>query len=170
VVIAGYGRVGQLLGEILDREGVPYLAIDRDAQRVATLHAAGAPVYFGDAEHPDLLPGGIAEAAIAVVITLDEPAAAIGIAHSLCRHLPGLPVLARARDEAHAARLLDAGVEHVVPETLEAALQLSGHVLEAIGYTADDAQQRVQLMRETRVADLHGMGRAGAGAGPAPGT
>jgi len=170
VVIAGYGRVGQLLGEILDREGVPYLAIDRDAQRVATLHAAGAPVYFGDAEHPDLLPGGIAEAAIAVVITLDEPAAAIGIAHSLCRHLPGLPVLARARDEAHAARLLDAGVEHVVPETLEAALQLSGHVLEAIGYTADDAQQRVQLMRETRVADLHGTGRAGAGAGPAPGT
>ncbi len=159
VVIAGYGRVGQLLGEILDREGVPYLAIDRDVQRVATLHAAGAPVYFGDAEHPDLLPGGLAEAAIAVVITLDEPAAAIGIAHSLRRHLPGLPVLARARDEAHAARLLDAGVEHVVPETLEAALQLSGHVLEAIGYTADDAHQRVQLMRETRVADLHGLGR-----------
>jgi CPA2 family monovalent cation:H+ antiporter-2 len=158
VVIAGYGRVGQLLGEILDREGVPYLAIDRDVQRVAALHASGAPVYYGDAEHPDLLPGGIAEAAIAVVITLDEPAAAIGIAHSLQRHLPGLPVLARARDEIHAAQLLDAGVEHVVPETLEAALQLSGHVLEAIGYTVEDAHQRVQMMRETRVADLHGTG------------
>ena len=154
VVIAGFGRVGQLLGEVLDREGIPYLALDRNPQRVAALHAAGAPVYVGDAEHPDLLAGGVADAAIAVVITLDDAAAAVGIAQILRRRLPGLPVLARARDEAHAIQLRDAGVQQVVPETLEAALQLSGHVLEAMGYNTDAAQQRVQLMRETRVADL----------------
>jgi CPA2 family monovalent cation:H+ antiporter-2 len=153
VVIAGFGRVGQLLGEVLDREGIPYLAIDRDSARVAALHAAGAPVYFGDAEHPDLLAGGVADAAIAVVITLDKPEAAIGIARQLRQRLPGLPVLARARDEAHAATLRAAGVQRVVPETLEAALQLSGHVLEAVGYTLDAAHQRVQLIRETRLAD-----------------
>jgi len=56
VVIAGFGRVGQLLGEILDRERIPYIALDRDASRVRTLSARGASVYFGDAAHPDLLP------------------------------------------------------------------------------------------------------------------
>ena len=153
VVIAGFGRVGQLLGDVLEREGIPYLAIDRDAARVAALHAQGAPVYFGDAEHPALLAGAVADTAIAVVITLDRPEAAISIAHQLRQRLPGLPVLARARDEAHAAALHGAGVQRVVPETLEAALQLSGHVLEAVGYTLDAAQQRVQLIREMRIAD-----------------
>ena len=147
------GRVGQLLGDVLEREGIPYLAIDRDAARVAALHAQGVPVYFGDAEHPALLAGAVADTAIAVVITLDRPEAAISIAHQLRQRLPGLPVLARARDEAHAAALHAAGVQRVVPETLEAALQLSGHVLEAVGYTLDAAQQRVQLIREMRIAD-----------------
>jgi CPA2 family monovalent cation:H+ antiporter-2 len=163
VLIAGYGRVGQLLGDILDREGVPYLAIDRDAQRVAALHAAGRPVFFGDADHPDLLPGGLADNALAVVITLDAPAAAIGVARALRARLPGLPVLARARDEAHAALLREAGVQRVVPETLEAALQLSGHVLEALGYATEAAQHCVQMEREMRVAELP------APAAPAPG-
>lgn len=154
VVIAGYGRVGQLLGEVLDREGIPYLAIDRDPRLVERLRAAGAPVYVGDAEHPDLLPGVVTDNAVAVVITLDAPRTADGIARSLGQRLPGLPILARARDEAHAAVLRAAGVQRVVPETLEAALQLSGHLLEAIGYTPEAAQQRVQSVREMRLADL----------------
>jgi len=159
VVIAGYGRVGQLLGEVLDREGIPYLAIDRDPRLVERLRASGAPVYVGDAEHPDLLPGAVTANAVALVITLDEPASADGIARNLGQRLPGLPILARARDEAHAAVLRDAGVQRVVPETLEAALQLSGHLLEALGYSTEAAQQRVQSMREMRVADLP-MGKA----------
>jgi len=161
VVIAGYGRVGQLLGEVLDREGIPYLAIDRDPRLVEHLRASGAPVYVGDAEHPDLLPGAVTTNALAVVITLDEPASADGIARNLGQRLPGLPILARARDEAHAAVLRDAGVQRVVPETLEAALQLSGHLLEALGYSAEAAQQRVQSIREMRLADLP-TGKAGA--------
>ena len=154
VLIAGYGRVGQLLGDIFDREGIPYLAIDRDASRVARLHAAGKPVFFGDAEHPDLLPGGLADNALAVIITLDAPDAAIGIARALSARLPGLPVLARARDEAHALALRGAGVERVVPETLEAALQLSGHALEALGFTTEAAQHCVQMEREARMVEL----------------
>ena len=154
IVVAGYGRVGQLLGEVLDHEGIPYVALDRDATLVERLRAAGAPVYFGDAEHPDLLPGSVTASAIAVVITLDEPTAALGIVRSLGDRLPGLPVVARARDEAHAAVLRTAGAQRVVPETLDAALQLSGHVLEAIGYSVDAAQQRVQSIREMRMAEL----------------
>ncbi|MGE3390512.1 MAG: cation:proton antiporter [Gammaproteobacteria bacterium] len=154
VVIAGFGRVGQLLGEILDREGIQYLAIDRDAERVVRLHAAGAPVYFGDAEHPDLLPGTLVDGALAVVITLDEPEATARIATHLRARAPSVLVLARARDERHAMRLQEFGVQRVVPETLEAALQLSGHVLEALGYTADAVLLRLQSMREARLADL----------------
>lgn len=161
VVIAGYGRVGQLLGEVLDREGIPFVALDRDVARVAALHAQGAPVYFGDAEHPDLLPGVIAQEALAVVITLDDPGAAAAIASRLREHLPGLPVLARARDEAHAATLRAFGAQRVIPETLETALQMSGHVLEALGYSTEAAQQLVQVMREARLADAEGAPRPG---------
>lgn len=153
VIIAGYGRVGRLLGEVLDREGIPYLALDRNAELVERMRATGAPVFVGDAEHPDLIPGHVAASALAVVITLDEPDTAVGIARSMRRRHPGLPVLARARDDAHAAQLREAGAQRVVPETLETALQLSGYVLEALGYGVDAVQQRIQSVRETRVGE-----------------
>lgn len=154
VVIAGFGRVGRLLGEVLDSEGIPFVALDNDAARVAQLHAAGAPVYVGDAEHPDLLPGTLVEGALAVVITLDDPAAAARLASHLQRRVPAVTVLARARDEQHAAGLLASGVQRVVPETLEAALQLGGHMLEALGYSTELAHLRLQSLREARLADL----------------
>ncbi|MBM4226608.1 MAG: potassium transporter [Gammaproteobacteria bacterium] len=150
VVIAGFGRVGQLLGEILDRERIPYIALDRDASRVRTLSARGASVYFGDAAHPDLLPGKLTEGAMAIVITLDDPHVAAEMAERISRAQPGLPVLARARDEQHAAVLREHGAVEVVPETLEAALQLSGHVLEVLGYNTDAAQHLLQAVRLER--------------------
>ena len=121
---------------------------------MARLHASGAPVYFGDAEHPDLLPGTLVDGALAVVITLDEPEATARIAAHLRARASSVLVLARARDERHALRLQGFGVQRVVPETLEAALQLSGHVLEALGYTAEAVLLRLQSMREARLADL----------------
>jgi CPA2 family monovalent cation:H+ antiporter-2 len=150
VVIAGFGRVGQLLGEILDRERIPYLALDRDAARVRTLSARGASVYYGDAAHPDLLPGKLTQDAMAVVITLDDPDMAADMVARISRTQPGLPVLARARDEQHAAVLREHGAVEVVPETLEAALQLSGHVLEVLGYNMDAAQHLLQTVRLER--------------------
>lgn len=156
VVVVGFGRVGRLLGQVLEREGIPYLGIDRDAQLVERLRAEGAPVYVGDAEHPDLLPGTIANEAVAVVITLDEPTTAVAIARSMRQFHPTLPVLARARDEAHATQLREAGAQHVVLETLEVALQLSGHVLEGLGYGVEAMQQRIQSVRDTRIVNVAG--------------
>lgn len=150
VVIAGFGRVGQLLGDILDRERIPYLALDRDAARVRALSARGASVYFGDTTHPDLLPGKLTRDAMAVVITLDDPGVAADMAERISRAQPGLPVLARARDAQHAAVLRKHGAVEVVPETLEAALQLSGHVLEVLGYNTDAAQHLLQAVRLER--------------------
>lgn len=150
VVIAGFGRVGQLLGDILDRERIPYLALDRDAARVRALSARGASVYFGDTTHPDLLPGKLTRDAMAVVITLDDPGVAADMAARISRAQPGLPVLARARDEQHAAVLREHGAVGVVPETLEAALQLSGHVLEVLGYNTEASQHLLQTVRLER--------------------
>lgn len=150
VVIAGFGRVGQLLGEILDREKIPYLALDRDVVKVRALAQRGASVHYGDVVHPGLLPGRISEEAVAVVITLDAPELAASLAARIRHAQPGLPVLARARDEAHAAILRGHGAVQVVPETLEAALQLSGHVLEVLGYNTDAAQRLLQAVRVAR--------------------
>jgi monovalent cation:H+ antiporter-2, CPA2 family len=150
VLIAGFGRVGQLLGEILQRENIPYLALDRDPQRVQVLAARGANVHYGDAAHHGLLPGRVTTEALAVVITLDDPEVAADIVDRVSREQPGLPVLARARDDAHARVLRAHGAVEVVPETLEAALQLSGHVLEVLGYPPEAAQHLLQTVRAER--------------------
>jgi CPA2 family monovalent cation:H+ antiporter-2 len=133
VIVAGYGRVGQLVGEMLVRHKVPFIAIDSDSVRVAAERRAGKPVYFGDSAHPDLLRAcGIANAR-ALVVTLDVPSAVEAVVTAARSARPDLTVVARARDARHAMRLYELGVDDAVPETIEASLQLSEAVLVDIG-------------------------------------
>ncbi len=154
VIIAGCGRVGRLLGELLEAEQVPHIAIDADAARVATLRRAGVPVHYGDASRADLLNAVHAERAVAVVLTMDEPAAAMHAVRGIRVQYPDLPIFARARDEAHAAALREAGATLVVPETLESSLQLAGVVLQQIGVPELAAVQRIEQERERRIGAL----------------
>jgi CPA2 family monovalent cation:H+ antiporter-2 len=133
VIIAGYGRVGQLVGDMLQRHRVPYLALDMDPARVADERKAGKPVYFGDGSYPDFLRACGIEQARALVITLDTPSSIEAVVAAARQERPDLTIVSRARDAKHAAQLYELGVDDAVPETIEASLQLSEAVLTDIG-------------------------------------
>ncbi len=154
VIIAGFGRVGQLLGQVLDSQGIPYVAVDQDAREVARQRALGFPVYYGDASHPEFLRHAGATSAQAVVVTTDRVNAALAAVTAMRRHFEDVPVLARARDDRHARALRQAGSTLVVPETLEAGLQLAGHVLEQIGIPSETCAIVLQQEREKQLAAL----------------
>ncbi len=151
VVIVGFGRVGQTVATALAAQGVPYVVIERDAARVAALRERGMPVWFGTAPRVDLLAKMHLDQAAAVVLALDDPSATLQIVRSLRRAGPGVAVLARARDEVHAAALRAAGAVIVVPETLAAGLQLAAHALAAAGVPEGVATATVDAERERRI-------------------
>jgi len=133
VIIAGFGRVGQQLGKLLTAQKIPFVAFETDARLVAQLRADGWPVWFGNAARPELLRHVHADEAPAIVLTMDQPLAALQAVHGIRREFPHVALFARSRDEKHARDLRLAGASVVVPETLEASLQLSSFVLGAMG-------------------------------------
>jgi len=136
VIIAGFGRVGQQLGKLLGEQNIPFVAFECDAKLVSKLHAEGQPVYFGNAARPELLRRVHADQAPAIVLTMDHPASSMQAVRGIRREFPHARLFVRSRDEKHARALRLAGASVVVPETLEASLQLSAFVLEAMGLDA----------------------------------
>jgi CPA2 family monovalent cation:H+ antiporter-2 len=133
VVIAGFGRVGQLVGEMLARHKVPYVAVDSDAGLVASQRSAGKPVYYGDSTSAEFLRAcGLAKAR-ALVVTLNSSKATEAAVTAARQARPDLTIVARARDARHATALYKLGVFDAVPENFEASLQLSEAVLVDIG-------------------------------------
>ena len=132
-IIVGCGRVGRLIAQMLTRHDRPYLAIDSDSDQVAHCKQAGYNALFANAARLDVLERlGVARAP-AVILTMDEPVLAQRITRKLRAAYPELPIIARARDTAHAAALYRAGASTAVPETLESSLQLSEAVLVDLG-------------------------------------
>jgi CPA2 family monovalent cation:H+ antiporter-2 len=145
IVIAGFGRVGQQLAKLLDAQHIPYVAFENNATMVSKLHAQGVPVFFGNAARPELLRLVKADQAPAIVLTMDNPSSALQAVRGIRREFAEVPLFVRSRDERHARSLKRAGATVVVPETLEASLQLSAFVLEAMGLderTVDDIVDR----------------------------
>ena len=132
-IIVGFGRVGRLVADMLTEHDKPFIAIDSDADLVASGTRDGYAVNFGDAARGGVLEHlGLAEAT-AVILTMDEPHSAQRLVKRLHAQYPALPIIARARDAGHAAQLYKAGASHAVPETLESSLQLSEAVLVDLG-------------------------------------
>ncbi|MCZ7566528.1 MAG: monovalent cation:proton antiporter-2 (CPA2) family protein [Burkholderiales bacterium] len=154
VIIAGFGRVGQLLARVFDACNQAYVALDVDAANVAQHRANGLPVFYGDASRVEILRRMHAERARAVVVTTDSPLAAQHTVRAVRSRWPHLLVVARARDAAHARRLLECGASEVVPETVEASLQLAARVLEAAGEPAEAVAQSLAQQRELELTKL----------------
>jgi len=133
VIIAGFGRVGHLIGAMLAEHKISYIAVDADAELVARERRAGHPVYFGDAANPEFLRKcGLAEAK-ALAVTMDSPARVDDVVSTVRAERADLTIIARARDERHAIRLYGKGVTEAVPETIESSLQLGEALLVETG-------------------------------------
>jgi len=133
VVIFGFGRVGRMVADMLDVHAKDYLAIDSDVDSVAASRKEGYDVLFGDVARPELIERLRERQPSAFILTMDNPVLVNRLAKQLRRTFPELPIVARARDTAHAAELYRAGVTDAVPETLEASLQLSEAALVDLG-------------------------------------
>ncbi|HEX9169067.1 MAG TPA: cation:proton antiporter [Roseiarcus sp.] len=133
VIIVGYGRVGALIGDMLERHKIPFIAIDSDARLTARARSDGKPVYYGDAARPEYLRRCGLETVRAVVVTMDSTVANEAVVEATRRLRPEVTLVARARDADHARALYGLGVTDAVPETIEASLQLSEAVLVDLG-------------------------------------
>ena len=133
VIIVGYGRVGQLIGELLSEHDVGFLAVDSDPSQVSAARRQGVPVWYGDATRADLLEKLGLPGAKAVIVTMDAPGKVDEVARCVRQLRSDVVLVARARDEKHAARLYRLGVTDAVPETTEASLQLAENALVDLG-------------------------------------
>ncbi|MFN3398900.1 MAG: cation:proton antiporter [Ferrovibrio sp.] len=147
VLICGFGRVGQSIARLLDAEQIPWAALDHDSATVARERSNGQPVHYGDASRSEFLERLKAAQAQAVVVTLDDATAAGRLVAALHRGWPQLPVLARARDAAHAEQLRKLGASEVVAEAEEASLQLGGLALQKTGLPDDAVRLRLDRAR-----------------------
>jgi CPA2 family monovalent cation:H+ antiporter-2 len=147
VIIVGYGRTGQLLASMLDRQMVPHAALDLDRDRVAALRSGGAPVFLGDACRPAMLSKLRLKHAAALAICTDDPGATERILTSARSAVGRVPIIARARDNVHAAELLGLGATRVVPELLESGLQMGHVMMEEIGLPGTVARDLVEALR-----------------------
>jgi monovalent cation:H+ antiporter-2, CPA2 family len=133
VIVAGFGRVGTLVGSMLDEHQIPYVAVDGDAALVTRARNTQMPVYFGDAVNIEFLRKCGLDHARALAITMDNPAKAEAIVSIVRKYRGDIKIIARARDERHAMRLYLAGATEAVPETIESSLQLGEALLVETG-------------------------------------
>ncbi len=148
IVIAGFGRVGLTVADILRAEAIPYVAIDNNADQVRQLRATNKSVYVGDASRVEVLKRTGIERAAALLITMNSAKDALRTLQVVRQHWPELKIIVRSRDTSHSQALTVMGASQVVPETLEASLQLSNYVLRATGYSRDEANSCIDAIRK----------------------
>jgi glutathione-regulated potassium-efflux system ancillary protein KefC/glutathione-regulated potassium-efflux system protein KefB len=143
VLIAGFGRVGQIVGRLLLLRRIPFTALEASPEQVETVRRFGTKVYYGDASRLDLLNAAGAGRAQIFVLAIDDVEASIRTAEMVRRHFPHLKLFARARNRFHAHRLMDLGAELIERETLLGSLDLARNVLQGLGMQPWEAEQTV---------------------------
>jgi CPA2 family monovalent cation:H+ antiporter-2 len=157
VVIAGFGRVGQTLGLLLDSRFIRYVALDLDPELVAEARRRGLPAFYGDASRADVLKAAGIQRAQMAVSTLDDPEVATRAVQVLRRLRTSMPIVARAHDVAECERLVRAGATAAVPEIVEGSLQLGGVLLRQLGESPERVSQLLEQFRQetySRLAEI----------------
>jgi CPA2 family monovalent cation:H+ antiporter-2 len=150
VIVCGYGRIGQNIARLLDKEGFGHIALDLDPVRVRDARAAGERVFYGDSTHQEMLEAAGLSRARALLVSFDDVHAALKILQQVRRLRPDVPILVRTRDDADLERLQRAGATEVVPETLEASLMLSSHLLLLLDVPVTRVLREVKEIRDNR--------------------
>jgi glutathione-regulated potassium-efflux system ancillary protein KefC/glutathione-regulated potassium-efflux system protein KefB len=148
VIIAGFGRFGQIVGRILRLKGLAFTALDSSQTHVDFVRRFGNKVYYGDASRLDLLRAAGADRARVFVLAIDDVDASVRTAVLVREHFPRLKVFARARNRQHAFALMDAGVTQIVRETYSSSLDMAASVLEGLGETPAAAKDAVRRFRQ----------------------
>jgi len=148
VIVAGFGRVGQIVARILNAHHIPFAALERDAEQVDFVRRFGNQVFYGDATRLDLLRAAQADKAEVFVIATENPEENLRTARILKRHFPHLKVFARARNRQHVFRLMDLNVDEIVRDTFFSSLELARYVLLALGYDEATTKEHLRAFRE----------------------
>ncbi|MEN2784950.1 cation:proton antiporter [Sphingomonas qilianensis] len=156
-VVIGFGRVGQMVADMLKVHNQPFIAVEADIDVVASARRDGYPVIFGDVARSELVDRLNLGRAKALILTMDDPVLSVHLTRRVRGWVPGLTIVARARDVHHAAQLYQAGATDAVPETLESSLQLSEAVLVDLGVAvgpviASIHEKRDELRQEIRAS------------------
>jgi glutathione-regulated potassium-efflux system ancillary protein KefC len=147
IIIAGFGRYGQIVGRLLLAQDIPTTVLDHDAEMIETARSFGYRVFYGNATRLDLLRTAGAATAQILVVAVDDVEQSLAIVDLAKEHFPQLQLVVRARDATHWNKLRDRDVTLIQRELFESSLQSAGSVLELLGYAAPDASRIVQLFR-----------------------
>lgn len=148
VLIAGFGRFGQVVARILAVRRIPFTALDPDPEHIAFVSQFGSKVHFGDASRLDVLRAAKADRARLFVLAIDNVETSMKAAELVKKHFPNLEIFARARNRAHAYRLLELGVEVANRETFFSSLEMARRVLIALGLPDSTANETVRIFRD----------------------
>lgn len=148
VIIAGFGRVGQVIGRILTARHIPFTALDTNPEYIDFLKKYGNKVFYGDASRLDILRAAGADKAQVFVLAISSIELSLRCAAAVQRHFPNLLIIARARNREHAYKLRNMGIEHVIRETLYSSLKMSTEILTHVGLTYSDSKASIEQFIE----------------------
>jgi glutathione-regulated potassium-efflux system ancillary protein KefC len=151
VIVAGFGRFGQIVARLLHANQVPLTMLDHDPDNVDTLRDFGFEVFYGDATRVDLLHAAGAAHARALVLAIDGVEDSLKLAAAVRAEFPDLTILARARNVTHYYQLMDLGVTVIERETFESALMLGRRAMEELGFGAYFARQASMRFRQHNI-------------------
>jgi glutathione-regulated potassium-efflux system protein KefB len=143
VIVAGFGRFGQIVARVLRARKIPFTALDSNVAQVDFVKRFGAEIYYGDAGRLDILRAAGAHKAKAFVLAIDNVDHSLRVAEIVREHFPDLPIYARARDRTHVHKLMDLGVTIIERETFLSALELTTRLLRGLGLKPDEAKRLI---------------------------
>lgn len=153
VIIAGYGRMGQIVARVLRTRKIPFVALDHSVEQLDLVQRFGnsGDIFYGDPARPELLRAAQADKAEVFVLATDDAESSLHVARVVRRQYPHLKIIARARNRQHVWRLMDLGIDQPVRETFFSSLKMTRQTLESLGISAEDAASEVERFRHRDV-------------------
>jgi len=148
VIIAGFGRFGQVVARVLRMRHIRFTALESSAAQVDFVRQFGNKIYYGDASRLEVLQAAGAQHAEVLVLAIDDIDASVRTAELIKRHYPHLKIFARARNRQHALRLMEIGVRYLIRETFLSSLDMSQHILQTLGLSPADALESIKRFRK----------------------
>lgn len=147
IIIAGYGRFGQMIGRILKSQDIPFVAVDHDSDQIELLRRFSIKVYYGDASRSDILESAGAAKANYIVLAIDDMEANLKTAEMVREHFPQIKIFARARNRGHAFSLMDLGIHHFKRETFDSSVHFAGELLLNMGYPSERVSNIIERFK-----------------------